>query len=118
MYAPGRKLRQRSLDVLVAEAIHRPGANEMRLRPSLDRIQAGAFARPRLNPFGRRRLQGADHIVATRGDGYALVYDAQGRPFTLTLGKISGDRVKCWWYNPRSGDSMDAGQFDNKGTQA
>jgi hypothetical protein len=34
------------------------------------------------------------------------------------LGKISGDRVKCWWYNPRSGDSMDAGQFENKGSQA
>jgi hypothetical protein len=63
-------------------------------------------------------LQGADHIAATRGDGYAFVYDAQGRPFTLALGKISGDRVKCWWYNPRSGDSMDAGQFENKGSQA
>ena len=36
-------------------------------------------------------LEGADHIAATRGDGYAFVYDAQGRPFTLNLGKISGE---------------------------
>jgi hypothetical protein len=63
-------------------------------------------------------LQGADHIASTRGDGYAFVYDAQGRPFTLNLGKISGARVKCWWYNPRSGDATDAGEFENTGTHA
>jgi hypothetical protein len=48
--------------------------------------------------------------------GYVL-YDARGRPFTLNLGKISGDRVKCSCSFPRSGDAMDASQFDNKGTR-
>jgi hypothetical protein len=36
----------------------------------------------------------------------------------VNLGKISGTRVKCRWFNPRSGASMDAGEFDNQGTQA
>jgi hypothetical protein len=63
-------------------------------------------------------LEGADHIAATRGEGYAFVYDAQGRPFIVKPGKISGTRVKCWCFNPRSGDSMDAGEFDNTGTHA
>ena len=99
------------------EAIHRPGASEMRFvraliesRPVLSRVPDQSLVAD--------ALQGADHIAATRGDGYAFIYDAQGRPFTLNLGKISGDRVKCWWYNPRSGDSLDAGEFDNKGTHA
>jgi len=61
-------------------------------------------------------LTGADHIAATRGNGYAFIYDAQGRPFTVNFGKISGDRVKCWWFNPRSGDTSEAGEFENKGT--
>jgi len=99
------------------EAIHRPGGMEMRFvrmlidaRPMLSRVPDQSLVAD--------ALQGADHIAATRGDGYAFIYDAQGRPFTLNLGKISGARVKCWWYNPRSGDSLDAGEFENTGTHA
>jgi hypothetical protein len=116
MYAPGRKPINGPL-MYWYEAIHRPGALEMRYvraliesRPVLSRVPDQSLITD--------ALQGADHIAATRGDGYAFVYDAQGRPFTLALGKISGGRVQCWWYNPRSGDSTDAGQFENKGTQA
>jgi len=99
------------------EAIHRPGAMEMRFVRSL------IEARPVLSRVPDQSLvvdslQGADHVVATRGEDYAFIYDAQGRPFTLNLGKISGARVKCWWYNPRSGDSLEAGEFENTGTHA
>jgi hypothetical protein len=58
-------------------------------------------------------LDGADHISATRGDGYLFVYSAQGRKFTVQPGKISGARLKGWWYNPRSGAAEDIGEFDN-----
>jgi hypothetical protein len=99
------------------EAIHRPGAMEMRFvrtlleaRPVLSRVPDQSLVAD--------SLQGADHIAATRGDGYAFIYDAQGRPFTVNLGKISGARVKCWWYNPRSGDAQEAGEFENQGTHA
>jgi hypothetical protein len=114
MYAPGRAPINGPL-MYWYEAIHRPGANEMRYvreliesRPVLSRVPDQTLV--------VNELQGADHISATRGDGYAFIYDAQGRPFTVNLGRISGDRVKCWWFNPRSGDSMPAGEFDNKGT--
>jgi hypothetical protein len=62
-------------------------------------------------------LEGSDHIVATRGDGYAWIYSPQGRKFTVNLEKISGARVKAWWFNPRTGAVSDAGEFDNKGTR-
>jgi hypothetical protein len=114
MFAPGRKPINGPL-MYWTEAIHRPGANEMRFvreliesRPILTRVPDQLLVVD--------ELQGADHIAATRGDGYALIYDAQGRPFTAAFGKISGERVKCWWYNPRSGDSSDAGEFENRGT--
>jgi hypothetical protein len=114
MYAPGRKPVNGPL-MYWYEAIHRPGANEMRYvreliesRPVLSRVPDQSLVAD--------ELEGADHITATRGDGYAFIYDAQGRPFTVNLGKLSGERLKCWWFNPRSGDSMDAGEIENRGT--
>jgi len=62
-------------------------------------------------------LNGNDKIVATRGDGYALVYSAQGRKFTVNLGKISGDKLKAWWFNPRTGTSEEIDTIDNRGTR-
>jgi hypothetical protein len=113
MYAPGRKPVNGPL-IYWCEAIHRPGANEMRYlreliesRPVLSRVPDQSLVAD--------ELQGADHIAATRGDGYAFFYDAQGRPFNVNLGKISGARVKFWWFNPRSGDAFAAGEFENQG---
>jgi hypothetical protein len=39
-----------------------------------------------------------------------------GRKFTIQMDKLPGSRVKAWWYNPRTGDVTDAGEFENKGT--
>jgi hypothetical protein len=61
-------------------------------------------------------LSGSDRIAATRGDGYAFVYSAQGRSFRVNMGRISGERVKAWWYNPRSGAAQAIGTFENTGT--
>ncbi len=114
MYAAGRKPINGPL-MYWYEAVHRPGANEMRYvreliesRPVLSRVPDQSLVSD--------ELQGAHHIAATRGDGYAFIYDAQGRPFTVNFGKISGDRVRCRWFNPRTGDASDAGEFENKGT--
>ena len=62
-------------------------------------------------------LDGADRIVATRGDGYVFVYSAQGRPFTVNMGKISGERVRAWWYNPRTGTNRETAVYANTGTR-
>jgi hypothetical protein len=32
------------------------------------------------------------------------------------MGRVSGSRVKAYWFNPRTGTSEDAGAFDNTGT--
>jgi hypothetical protein len=102
MNSPGRK--------------HRPGAVQMQYvraliesRPFLSRVPDQSIVTD--------ALEGADHISATRGEGYLFVYSAQGRKFTVNLGKISGDRVKGFWYNPRNGSSTEIGTIDNKGTQ-
>ena len=115
MYAPGRRPINGPLFYWY-EAIHRPGAAEMQYvrnlmesRPFLSRVPDQTIVAD--------ALTGADRIAATRGDGYAFVYSAQGRPFTVNLGKISGERVKAWWYNPRDGAATLIDTFANKGTR-
>lgn len=114
MYAPGRQPVNGPL-LYWYEAMHRPGAREMgyaralmESRPVLTRVPDQDLLAD--------ALQGADHIAATRGEDYAFVYSAQGRPFVLRLGKITGRRVRCWWFNPRSGDSAGAGEIENQGS--
>ncbi len=98
------------------EAIERPGAAEMQYvkaliesRPYFTRVPDQSIV---ANPLG-----GADYIAATRGDDYAFVYSAQGRPVTVNLGKISGKRVRVWLYNPRNGSASEIGTFENQGTR-
>ncbi len=113
MYAPGRRPVNGPLFYWY-EAIHRPGAAQMRYvralfesRPYLSRVPDDSLL---VDP-----LEGADRIVATRGDGYLFVYSAQGRKFSLRMGKIPGPKVKGWWYNPRTGTAASAGDMDNQG---
>jgi hypothetical protein len=94
----------------------RPGAGEMQYARKLLESRLPLSRLPDQTLI-TDALEGADHIAATRGDGYAFIYSAQGRAFTLNLGKISGKRVKCLWFNPRSGDSFPAGEFENSGTR-
>lgn len=115
MYAPGRKPVNGPL-FYWWEAIHRPGAEQMRYlraliesRPYLSRVPDQALIVD--------ALAGADHIAATRGDGYAFVYTPQGRRFIVNMDKLPGKQSQAWWYNPRDGASTDAGMFDNTGTR-
>lgn len=115
MFAPGRAPVNGPL-MYWTQAIHRPGASQMQYvralvesRPYLSRVPDPSLVAGALEP--------ADHISATRGDGYLFVYSAQGRKFTVRMGAISGDRVKAWWLNPRSGAAEPFGDFENWGTR-
>src|SRR5262249_22260993 len=60
-------------------------------------------------------LKGADRIEATRGDGFAFIYSATGRPFEIRLGKIAGGMVNATWFDPRSGKNQPIREFRNQG---
>jgi hypothetical protein len=93
-----------------------PGARQMQYvrnlmlsRPMLSRIPDQSMLQD--------AFSGADHIQATRGDGYAFIYAATGKPFTLNLGKITGSTVVGWWFDPRNGTATPIGEFPNIGAQ-
>ena len=44
-----------------------------------------------------------------------MIYSPRGKPMTVALDRLSGDRLMSWWYNPRSGRAEQAGQCDRRG---
>ena len=48
---------------------------------------------------------GNEHIAVTRDAGgrYALVYSAAGKPFTVKLENLAGDKLRAVWFDPREG---------------
>ena len=99
------------------DAINDPGAGQMRhlaalmlSRPYFDRVHdADAVAAG----GGQRR----EHVIATRGRDYAMVYTSTGRPFELRLGAISGTSLRAWWFNPRDGRAESIGLVPNAGVK-
>jgi len=97
------------------EAIVRPGAEQMQHVRALIESRP-FFSRVPDQSIVANAMEGPDYISATRGDGYLFVYSAQGRKFTVNPGKISGDRVKGYWYSPRDGTSLEIETTSNQGT--
>ncbi len=60
-----------------------------------------------------------DHMRATRdaSGSYAFLYIPSGKNVLVNLEKISGDKVKASWFDPRTGKSSAAGEFSNRGTR-
>ena len=105
------------------EALDQPGAGQMQFarrllesRPFLTRIPDDSvivIARvPTAVPGA-----GLKRMVATRDShgSYALVYVPAGRPFRVRMDKLSGPRVRAWWYNPRTGEATRIGEFSSSG---
>jgi hypothetical protein len=99
------------------DAIDLPGAGQMQFarallesRPMLSRIPDQTLL---VSDPGR----GTDHVQATRGEdgSYAFVYSASGCAFTVDLDKLTGERLRGSWYDPRTGTSSPAGVIAGKG---
>jgi hypothetical protein len=44
-----------------------------------------------------------------------MVYAPIGRPFNIRMEKLSGGKVRAWWFDPRTGKASGIGTFDNYG---
>ncbi|TAH19241.1 MAG: DUF4038 domain-containing protein [Cytophagales bacterium] len=97
------------------EAMELPAANQMKFvrqlleaRPLLDRI-------PDQSLVEENNLYVGERIQATRGNDYAFVYASTGKPFMVNLGKITGNHLNAYWFNPRNGEVKFLEKLDNKG---
>jgi len=99
------------------EAINDPGAGQMQYlkalmlsRPFFERVYDPSLIIDNGEKY--------DNVIATRGESYAFIYTYTGREFEAALGKISGEKINAYWYNPHNGKSQFLGNFENKGTRS
>lgn len=107
MYAPDAPKRG-PLNHYWYDAMDLPGGQDMK------HVKDLMVSRPILNRIPDQAMivdsvySGADHIRATRGEGYAFIYIPTGKPFKIDIDKIStSDELAAWWYNPRDGKCYD-----------
>lgn len=100
------------------EALELPGASQMihvrkliESHPLLDRV-------PDQSLIKENNYAASERIQATRGNDYLFVYTAAGKSFTVILGKINGDKLQTYWYNPRNGKTTAGETIGNKGTKS
>jgi hypothetical protein len=105
------------------EAINQPGAAQMQYgrrlmesRPFLTRVPDDSLIVP-TDPPSSVPGAGLKRFVATRDEAgsYAMVYVPTGRPLKVRMDKLTGGKVKAWWYNPRNGEATVIGEFPNTG---
>ncbi|HEX3081211.1 MAG TPA: putative collagen-binding domain-containing protein [Puia sp.] len=60
-------------------------------------------------------LCASERIQATRGKDYIFIYSAAGKPFTVVMGKIEGETLNVYWFNPRNGSVSKDAEIRNAG---
>ncbi|MGL6269094.1 MAG: glycoside hydrolase family 140 protein, partial [Chitinophagaceae bacterium] len=115
-YSAGRKSIN-GASIPWTEAMNLPGAGQMQFvrrlmesRPMLDRIPDQSM----LTDAGSLY----DHIQATRGKDYAFIYSIKGKTIGVNMGRISGEKILAYWYDPRNGNITEIGKFENSGKQS
>jgi len=107
------------------EAINQPGAGQMQYgralmesRPFLTRIPDDSVIVP-AEVATAVPGAGTKRLVATRDQSgsYVMVYSPAGRAFKVRMDKVTGRKVKAWWFNPRTGEATAAGEFSNSGVR-
>jgi hypothetical protein len=96
-------------------AIDLPGAKQMahvrklmESHPLTDRV-------PDQSLIIENNLTPMQRIQATRGNDYVFVYSAEGKAFTVVMGKIQGTKLNVYWYNPRNGKATELRTVENTG---
>ena len=97
------------------QALELPAANQMKYVRRLMESFPVTVRVPDQSLVQENNYMPAERIQATRGDDYLFVYSCAGKPFTVLMGKIKGDQVKGYWYNPRNGHTNDIAPSVNAG---
>jgi hypothetical protein len=99
------------------QSLKLPGSGQMQYlryliesRPMLVRVPDPSLI------AGTASTLATERIEATRAsDGsYAFVFTATGKSFTVDLTKLSGQKLKGWWYDPRTGKTEPIGEWPKR----
>ena len=94
------------------EALKLPGARQMAYAKKLIESHPMLERMPDQSIIIENNNTPAERIQATRGNDYAFVYAATGKPFTVIMAKLKSTKIHAYWYDPRNGKTTDIGVLD------
>lgn len=98
------------------EALNDTGAQQMRHLKSL-MLSVSFFDRiPDQTLIAGENGQSYDRLIATRAQNYAFIYTYKGQKITVNMGKVLGNTINVWWFNPRNGEYIFVDVFLNSDT--
>ena len=97
------------------EAMDAPGAGQMIYLKNLMLSRSYSDRVPFQEIIEGNQGDKYNHLVATKGTGYAFVYTYNGRNFALNLDLLGSKNIKAAWYNPRDGKFTDIGTLSGNG---
>jgi hypothetical protein len=100
------------------QALDAPGAGQMQWLKHLILSRPYFQRAPDQSLIAGSNGERYERVIATRGESYAFFYTFTGRPFQVQLGKISGEQVIAWWFDPRTGNAKRIGKFPNRGARS
>ncbi|MDW8290923.1 MAG: glycoside hydrolase family 140 protein [Armatimonadota bacterium] len=117
MYEPGKREPIAYARTSWKEALHLPGASQMRYLKALILSRPPLLRVPDQSLIADNPGEGAEHVRAARGaDGsYAFLYLPVPRAIRVNLEVLSGAKVRVWWFNPRQGQAHLVGEFVRRG---
>lgn len=102
------------------KALDFPGAVQMGILRRLFESRPWYRLAPDPTVIAAGQGRGEDHIQAARADdgSFLMAYLPSGRPVTIHMNKVAGDRVQARWFNPREGTWTHIGEYPATGTRA
>jgi hypothetical protein len=85
------------------DALNLPGYSQMKFLKALMLALPYTQGAPDQTLIAGENGQQYDHLVATRGPGYGMIYDYNGREITINLDRISPAPKNLWWLDPATG---------------
>ncbi|AFY88047.1 glycoside hydrolase family 140 protein [Chroococcidiopsis thermalis] len=109
----------RGADIPWFKSLDAPGAGQMTYLRNLMESQPFLTRIPDRSSIANGQSEQLDRIQATRNaDGsYVMLYLPTSNAVTIQMDKISGERVKARWFNPRQGTWQAIGEFAAAGTK-
>jgi hypothetical protein len=99
------------------DAMENPGANQIRhIRKLFEQFSLSKLVPDQSVVYGPIPA-GSGHIRAAGSvhGTFAIIYLAQGQPVEVVMKKLSARVVTASWYNPRTGETTQIGEYGNKG---
>ncbi len=113
-YRPGDTIKSYGVKKFWFDALNAPGACQMIHLKQL-MLSFPYFERIPDQSLVADQGERYDYQAATRGNDYTLIYTYYGRNINVVMGKISGEKVRASWFNPRDGAKTNIGIFPNEG---